>query len=170
MQLYIHVCLLLTLILIELRGVSGWCLNRQTAEAATIVNIEYSQDRSMFVTVSGGNATLWNAVNFLILTRISLSSGTVTDVKISKNNTIWGVAASTATVYLYSTSPPYTLLQTIATGIGGTTTKIDFSYDGTLLLACVGTGSTAKVFSLVGGANNTATNNGMVNCRFAPSN
>lgn len=122
----------------------------------------------MFITAASGKATLWSAVNFLILTRVSPASASATDAKISKNNTIFGVATSTSMVYLYSTSAPYTLLRTITAGLGGSITKIDFSYDGTQLLACGGTSNSAKIYDLTAtGGFVTHTNNNVVGCKFS---
>lgn len=133
------------------------------------MGIQYSQDRTLFVTASNGKGTLWSAINYRILTRVTPASGSATDIRINKNNTQFAVATSTSNVYIYSTISPYGLISSINAAIGTSNPlKIDFSYDGLKLLVCGGSGSTAKIYDLATNTPLSVTTNNVVNCKFAP--
>lgn len=149
--------------------VTNWCLHKTTGFAANISTIEYSPDRSLFLTTNDqGDAHLWSATNFLIIKTISPVSGSATSARFNKNNTLFGVSTSTSTVYIYNMTSPYTQITTYSPGLGTASTAIDFSYDGQFLLICGGATNTAKIINLLTGTiSSTFTFSSAKTCKFA---
>lgn len=161
---------ILTLLLL-LTQVQSWCLHKTTAGAKNISEIEYSPDRSLFVTTNSAGVThLWSATNFLILTSITPASGLASDSKFNKNNTMFGIITTTSTVYIYNASSPYALITTITGGIGTGYTQIDFSYDGNYMLICGGNTNTVKVYNFVTSAFTSFSFSNAYTCKFAANN
>lgn len=114
---------------------------------------------------------LWSATNFLILTSITPASGSASDTKFHKNNTIFVIITTTSTIYLYNTTSPYALITTITGGIGTGYTQIDFSYDGDYMLICGGNTNTVKVYSFVTSTFTTSMSfSNAYTCKFAANN
>lgn len=127
----------------------SWCLYKTTAGATNVTQIQYSPDRSMLLTtLSTGKVLMWDAPNMNVQTTITPASGSATDAKFSKNNTIFCIATSTSMVYVYNSTSPYSLLATITGGIGSGYVQIDTSYDGNLILICGGSSNLVKVYNI----------------------
>jgi len=122
-------------------------------------------------TTSAGKVEIWDAPNMIMQTRLTPASGTATDARFSKNNTVFFIGTTTSMIYAYNSTSPYTLLSTITGGIGTGSVQIDTSTDGNYLLICGGNTNTVKVYSFLTSSFITSISfSGAQTCKFAPDN
>lgn len=125
----------------------------------------------LLTTLSTGKVQVWDAPNMIVQTTITPGSGSATDAKFSKNNTVFCIATSTSMVYVYNSTSPYALLTTITGGIGTGFVQIDTSYDGNLVLICGGSSNLVKVYNLSSSSFvSSFAYTSAYTCKFSPDN
>lgn len=138
------------LLIILTRTILTWCLYKTTGFEVGINKIDYSADRSMFITTSYSSqiVKVWNATNHMILAEFSKSPKNPSDVRFSKDNTIFAIGYEDSTVQVYSAIPPFGLIKSFNSNHGNGDIYLDFSQNSDMLMTCGGNNNKLRVWMI----------------------